>query len=128
MPGLTDAREGFVGEGEFGGGGGVQEEGELLELAHDEVAVAGGLVAAELEDGVVVRVVGGEAAVDGGEDVGDGEDSVEGGGDVRVGPCDPDGEVAAGGEAAVGEHGGTCGDEVFGFGSGSFGCVHFAML
>ncbi|KAF1874887.1 hypothetical protein Lal_00007502 [Lupinus albus] len=54
VPGLLDAREGFVGGWEFRCRGGVKEESKLLELPSDEVAIVGGVFAAEHKDGVVV--------------------------------------------------------------------------
>lgn len=108
MPGLEEAREGFVGKRERVGVG-VQKEGKLLELLPREAVGtgAGEVGGAELEDGVPV------AAVCGGEDFGDGEDLVGGG----VGGREAEGEVAGGGEAAAGEHGGAGGDEGFGIGA-----------
>lgn len=90
VPGLLHTCEGFVGEREFVGAGGVQEECQLGVLPAREVSDGGAFGGAEAEDGV---------EVDGGEDVGDGKDA--GGG---VGGREAKGEVAARAETAEGEH------------------------
>ena len=111
MPGCLHTSEGLVGKGELVRARRVQEERQLRVLPPHEVAV-GAVGWVELENRVEVSS---------GEDVRDGEYSCDG-----VGGREAASEVAAVGEAAEEEHGKTCGDWVFGF--GSFHGIHWVCL